>query len=163
MIHTRRRFLMGTAALALPLPAFAADPALPAWRLAPDGWGTAPAADITSVINSAMMELWRYFPGRRLELPFGQGPVCGFRELRESADEHRQGAAPARVFTQVQFRRRQENILRRGQARCRLSGAGRLAQPCLQAARSQRPAVVVLISGLENRTARVARAHRHCA
>ncbi len=67
MIRTRRRFLMGTAALALPLPAFAADSPLPVWRLAPDGWGNAPPADITSVINSAMMELWRYFPGRRLE------------------------------------------------------------------------------------------------
>ncbi len=89
MILTRRRFLLGTAACALPLTARAGESSLPAWRLAPEGWGKAPAADITAVLSSAMMELWRFFPGRKLErivvLRGREGPIVHYKRnsLRE--------------------------------------------------------------------------------
>jgi hypothetical protein len=64
---TRRHFI-AIAAAAATVPAGAADsPALPEWRLAPEGWGGASAADIKAVLGSAMHELWRHFPGRKLE------------------------------------------------------------------------------------------------
>ncbi|HWB02123.1 MAG TPA: hypothetical protein VG796_03800 [Verrucomicrobiales bacterium] len=83
MIFSRRRFLVGTAALALPRQLTRADVAAPAWRLAPEGWGKASATDIKAVIESAVTELWRYFPGRKLE-PFlvlrgRQGPIVQYR------------------------------------------------------------------------------------
>lgn len=48
----------------------AADLALPAWRLSPDGWGKAAVGDVKAVLESAMSELWRFFPGRKLEPVF---------------------------------------------------------------------------------------------
>ena len=81
--HSRRRFLACAAAFALPARLRAAHSALPAWRLAPEGWGKAPAADIIAVLNSAMMELWRFFPGRTLEpilvLRGRQGPIVHYQ------------------------------------------------------------------------------------
>jgi hypothetical protein len=83
MIFSRRRFLVGTAAYALPRTLTAADPPAPSWRLAPEGWGKASIADVKAVIESAVSELWRYFPGRKLE-PFlvlrgHQGPIVQYR------------------------------------------------------------------------------------
>lgn len=63
---TRRHFIAITAAAAA-TPAGAVEAALPSWRLAPEGWGGASTPDIKAVLGSAMTELWRYFPGRKLE------------------------------------------------------------------------------------------------
>lgn len=87
MILTRRRFLAltGTAAV----PARAAEAVLPAWRLAAEGWGEASATDIRAVISSAMQQLWRYFPGRKLEkivvLRGREGPIVHYKrnDLKE--------------------------------------------------------------------------------
>ena len=87
MSLTRRSFLALTAASALPCRA--ADAALPAWRLAADGWGGASAADITAVLNSAMQELQRFFPGRKLEkivvMRGHEGPIVHYKrnDLKE--------------------------------------------------------------------------------
>jgi hypothetical protein len=81
----RRRFLAlaGCALSGLPARIRAADATLPAWRLAPDGWGEVPAAEIRAVIDSAIVELWRFFPGRRIE-PFvvsrgREGPIVHYQ------------------------------------------------------------------------------------
>ena len=83
MIRTRRRFLACAAACALPARLRAADTGLPAWRLGPDGWDGASPSEITAVINSAMSELWRYFPGRKLErilvLRGREGPIVHYQ------------------------------------------------------------------------------------
>lgn len=87
MILTRRRFLALSAAAAVP--AHAADAALPAWRLAAEGWGGTSAADIKAVLGSAMQQLWRYFPGRKLEnilvMRGHEGPIVHFKrnDLKE--------------------------------------------------------------------------------
>ncbi len=83
MIFSRRRFLFTAAAGAIPQVGFAADAAPPVWRLAPEGWGKASAPDVKAVIDSAIAELWRYFPNRKLE-PFlvlrgRQGPIVQYR------------------------------------------------------------------------------------
>lgn len=89
MTYSRRRFLACSAACVLPAPARADGLAPPLWRLSPDGWGKASVRDITSVINSALLELWRYFPGRKLEpilvLRGRQGPIVHYQRnvLRE--------------------------------------------------------------------------------
>ena len=87
MFFTRRRFLALGAAAAVPVRA--ADAALPAWRLANEGWGGAGEADIKAVLASAMQELWRFFPGRKLEsmvvMRGHEGPITHFKrnDLRE--------------------------------------------------------------------------------
>jgi hypothetical protein len=78
---SRRHFLL--AATALPCALRAEPAALPALRLSPDGWGAAPLADIRSVLESAMRELWRHFPGRKIEPIFVQrghdGPIVHYK------------------------------------------------------------------------------------
>jgi hypothetical protein len=81
---SRRQFLVtAAAAAALPCPAAAAELVLPAWRVAADGWGSASAADVKTVLESVIRELWRHFPGRKLE-PFvvqrgHDGPIVHYR------------------------------------------------------------------------------------
>jgi hypothetical protein len=85
---TRRRFI-ALAAAAAAVPAGAGDAPLPSWRLAPEGWGDVSAADVKAVLGSAMHELWRYFPGRKLEgivVTRGhEGPIVHYKrnELKE--------------------------------------------------------------------------------
>ena len=83
MSPTRRRFLFGATACLIPQAIRAAEPAPPVWRLAPEGWGKAAAADVKAVLGSAIGEMWRYFPGRKLE-PFlilrgHQGPIVQYQ------------------------------------------------------------------------------------
>ncbi len=87
MILTRRRFIALSAAAAA-LPARAAE-ALPSWRLAPEGWGEASAADVKAVLGSAMRQFWRYFPNRKLEsllvMRGHEGPIVHYKrnDLKE--------------------------------------------------------------------------------
>ncbi len=80
---TRRQFLQTTTAVVLPGLAPAAGPALPTWRLSPEGWGNAPADNVKAVIDSAILELWRHFPRRTIEPIFIQrgkeGPIVHFK------------------------------------------------------------------------------------
>jgi len=84
----RRRFI-ALASVVSALPARAAEAALPSWRLAPEGWGEAAAADIKAVLGSAMQQLWRYFPGRKLEsmlvMRGHEGPIVHYKrnDLKE--------------------------------------------------------------------------------
>jgi hypothetical protein len=87
---TRRHFI-ALAAAAAAVPAAAADAALPlpSWRLAPEGWGDASSADIKAVLNSTIQELWKFFPGRKLEsivITRGhEGPIVHYKrnDLKE--------------------------------------------------------------------------------
>lgn len=83
-----------------PVAGRAADLVLPAWRLSPDGWGKAAIADVKAVLESAMFEQWRFFPGRKLEPTFVmrgyEGPIVHYQRnaLKEivvrldTADSH---------------------------------------------------------------------------
>jgi hypothetical protein len=65
----KRRAMLGT--LLVPWLAGAAEGEAERlrWRLVPEGWGVASEPDIRAVLGSAMAELWRFFPERKLE-PF---------------------------------------------------------------------------------------------
>lgn len=82
---SRRRFLACAAAACASAPPalHAGPPEPPVWRLAPEGWGKASAADVTAVLNSAIMPLWRHFPGRKLEpmvvIRGRNGPITHFQ------------------------------------------------------------------------------------
>ncbi len=64
-----------------------AQPQDPTFRVVAEGWGEVQISNIQAVLSSAMQELWRYFPQRKLEpivvMRGREGPIVHFqRNLR---------------------------------------------------------------------------------